>query len=330
MNSFRTTFSIEPLDSRISYADSILSIGSCFAENIGQRMIDLKYPLLMNPFGILYNPMSILNALNRIQAAEEFTEEELVKGEGLYHSWFHHGKFSDTNASRALNKINAEIICAKAALDTLDYLIITWGTASVFTLKGTDQVVANCHKFPATDFHRKFLSVEEIVSAYKVLIDHLLIARPALKIILTVSPVRHWKDGAAQNQRSKARLLLAAENLEEAYSNVHYFPSYELLMDDLRDYRFYKNDMLHPSEEAIDYIWKNFSDYGLHSEEETLRKKVYKIYQGLHHRPLYDRRPEHKTFLEKLLSQITEIESQSSSIDYTKEKEKINERLDHF
>lgn len=330
MSAFRTTFQIEPLSSRVSYQESIFFIGSCFTEHIGQKLIDLKYKVLQNPFGILYNPVSILNTIERIEKNIAFSEEDLVERDGLYHSFHHHGRFSDTNKERSLKKINAELDCASHALKDVRWLVITWGTSSVFQLTESSEVVANCHKFPADHFQRKQLSLAEIVDSYRDLLDRLKKTHPELQVIFTVSPVRHWKDGAVQNQRNKARLILAAEQLSSEFSQVHYFPSYELQMDDLRDYRFYKKDMLHPSDEAIDYIWNAFSDYSLDSQEKSLRQKVSKIKQGLNHRPLYKRRKEHSLFLENLLTQIKEVEATSDSIDFSNEKEKINERLDHF
>jgi len=274
--------------------------------------------------------MSIVNSLEAIGEKKQYSITDLVERDGLYHSFDHHGRFSDTNADRCIKNINAEINCASQSLTDMNYLIITWGTAYVYTLKSNGEVVANCHKFPDSDFARELLSTESIVEAYSTYFQKLLSSHSQLKIILTVSPVRHWKDGAVQNQRSKSRLLLASEKLENQFAQVHYFPSYEMMMDDLRDYRFYNSDMLHPSDEAIDYIWKAFEAYALEKSDSETRKEVLKIQSGLNHRPLYDRRPEHKVFLEKLLTKMNNLASKNEAIDFSKEIQKVNQRLDHF
>lgn len=249
---FRTEIDIAPLHTRIGYENRTLALGSCFAEQIGVRLARAKFRVTVNPTGILFNPLSIVEALRSYPTP--VGREELHCDGGR---WFHfgfHGDFAAPTADEALQRMNAARQAGAEALDTADRVVLTLGTAWVYERGG--EVVANCHRQPAAQFMRRRLTVEEVTEALAAAIEGPLAGR---EIILTVSPVRHLGDGLAGNAASKATLRLAAEQLTERYASVSYFPAYEILTDDLRDYRFYADDLVHPSPQAVAYIWEKFS-----------------------------------------------------------------------
>ena len=247
---------------RLDYATRILMAGSCFVENIGERMRGLQFDVDVNPCGIVYNPLSVADTLDL-----------LLEGRAL--------------AEECLRKINGRLEESARRLAGTDVLVVTWGTAWVYMRKGDGRLVSNCHKFPAADFDRRRLEVEEIVECYAALFRRLQALCPGLRVLFTVSPIRHWKDGAHGNQLSKAILLLAADRLVQAYDFVSYFPSYEIVMDELRDYRFYAPDMLHISEQGVDYIWERFRDLYFTPEARAVMCEVEKCNKILAHRPAY-------------------------------------------
>ena len=247
MSSFRTTLLHSPSPTPITHAHQLLLIGSCFTEHIGQKLFERKFNTLINPFGIVYNPHSIAQCINRLSAENQaFEAEMLFENAGLWHSWEHHGYFSHPDKNEALKGLNSAYRVAADHLKKTDFLMLTLGTAEVFELRETHQIVANNHKMPASLFTSRRLSVAEIVETFKNALSNLKQINPSIQVILSVSPVRHLRNGMIENQRSKATLILACEALCSQLDNTHYFPAYELLMDDLRDYRFYTSDMLHP------------------------------------------------------------------------------------
>jgi hypothetical protein len=284
---FRMALPVHKAPFECSYKTPILAIGSCFAENIGNRLSDLRVLTCTNPFGILYNPISIANCLNYLMKDAFFTEHDIFENQGLWHSWQHHGKFSSSRKDEILRGVNENISETRKFLKTANRLILTLGTAHVFIEKQTNQVVANCHKMPVSCFHRKRLSVDEIVESFNPVFNKIFLQNNDYQIIITVSPIRHIKDGLIENQRSKAILLLAVDRLCALFPNVHYFPSYEIMMDDLRDYRFYEPDMIHPTQQAIDYIWQIFSDTYFSDETKKIMDDVRKVNLMRQHRPLH-------------------------------------------
>ena len=249
-----TPVQVPPMPFRIDFDCGIVSLGSCLSDEIGTRLKEGGFRIEANPFGTLYNPLSIANALERIIACREVTEADLVQHEGLWHSWHHHGSFSHPTINETLEACNASLHRAHEALRSARLLMITFGTAWVFELNGQG-VVANCHKLPADKFVRRKMTVDEIVSLWKPLLEHLASFNPQLSTLFTVSPIRHMADGAHGNQLSKATLLLSIEQLA---SCGHYFPSYEIILDELRDYRFFGPDMTHPSPLAVDIVYDRF------------------------------------------------------------------------
>lgn len=239
---------------QINFASGIVSLGSCFADEIGSRLHDGGFRIEQNPFGTLYNPASIAAALHRIVDDREITEADLVQHEGLWHSWHHHGSFSRASKEECLQACNSRIHEAHAALKEASLLMVTFGTVWVF--EHDEAVVANCHKLPPPQFVRRRMGIDEIVSLWQPLLKELHAHYPTLNILFTVSPIRHMADGAHGNQLSKSTLLLAVDQLTT--QAIAYFPAYEIVLDELRDYRFYAADMAHPAPLAVDIVWDRF------------------------------------------------------------------------
>ncbi|WP_029903567.1 GSCFA domain-containing protein [Prevotella sp. 10(H)] len=301
---FRTRIEIPKSDLKISHRSRILMLGSCFIENIGKQLIRNKFNVNLNPFGVLYNPQSISQALRLLMEKKRFAEEDIFEYKGLYHSFYHHSTFSDTDKNRCLGKINSGLEKSSQDLYSADILFITFGTSYVFRSKEKDMVVGNCHKLPASDFDRYRLSVKDIVADWESLIKQLRQINPSLQIIFTVSPIRHMKDGAHENQLSKATLLLAIDELMKKGDSLHYFPSYEIVLDELRDYRFYYDDMVHPNFTAIKYIWERFSNTYFEAETYPVVEEWNKIYLALNHRPFNTETDEYKHFLRQTLLKL--------------------------
>ena len=293
---FQTKVEIPQDNQKINYESQIMTFGSCFAENIGRKMKEVYFKVDTNPFGVLYNPVSISNSIRLLLEAKPFTDTELFEHRGLWQSFSHSSLFSDITAERTLNKINNRFENAVDLFKQTDILLITFGTAWVFEDQKSGRVVSNCHKLPAKQFQRRRLSVDEIVSDYSILINQLTSQRPHLKLIFSVSPIRHWKDGAHENTISKSTLLLAINELQNQFNHVHYFPAYEIQMDELRDYRFYASDMLHPSEVAIDYIWQRFSETYFNELSMGMKKQFEQLQSDLSHRPLFPASEEFQNF----------------------------------
>lgn len=293
----------------INYQTPTLGIGSCFVENIGQKLADRQLPFHQNPFGIVYNPLSMAAQLDILTTEKRFSESDLVEINGLYHSWLHHGFYSDDNVVSTLNNINQSIDDARLFLKNTKRLFLTFGSATVYQLKTTGETVANCHKAPPPYFDKKRLSTTEIVAAFLPILEKLSVQIADLQIIITVSPVRHLRDGLIENNLSKATLLLAADELAQNFSNVSYFPAYELVMDDLRDYRFFERDMMHPTAQAVDYVWQFFSETYFSEETKMVVREVEKIKAMQAHRPLKASDTEGSLKFQKTLAlKIEEVE----------------------
>lgn len=272
---FYTRVGVASMPFEIDFATGIVSLGSCFSDEIGERLRDGGFHIEQNPFGTLYNPASVASALHRMMYDSEIGEEDLVEHEGLWHSWHHHGSFSRATKEECLEVCNSRLHQAHQALKDARLLMVTFGSAWVYELSG-QRVVANCHKLPQENFVRRRMSVEDIVALWRPLLDEIHTCYPALHILFTVSPIRHIGDGMHGNQLSKSTLLLAVDELvdkelpttkskkkgvkvaEPDHAVTVYFPSYEIVLDELRDYRFYDPDMVHPSPLAVDVVWERF------------------------------------------------------------------------
>ncbi|HEY5370479.1 MAG TPA: GSCFA domain-containing protein [Hanamia sp.] len=317
---FFLPFQIQTFPFQISYSDKILFIGSCFSEEIGNKLKELKFNILQNPNGILYDPLSISESLFSYIENNPFEEENLFELNGLWHSWKHHSSFSAQNKDDVLGKINTSQSGAHAFLKDADFLIITLGTAFYYRLKDNNENVANCHKASATIFEKRLLSVNDLVSDFLSLLTALEIFNPTLKIIFTVSPVKHVRDGVVENNRSKAKLIDAVHSISEQKENVFYFPSYELVTDILRDYRFYKNDLVHPNETAINFVFEKFCESLLNIESKNIMKEVKQIVSAANHKPFFKESEAHQTFITMQLKKIHKIEKAYSFLDLSKEK----------
>lgn len=316
---FRTQVKIEPLAQKIQIHEPILLLGSCFSEHIGNKIQEAKFDVLSNPFGVLFNPISIFNLLNKNLGGDYF-ENNYLKNRGVYYNYHLHSKVSNPNIEELKKEVGQKYSQTQKYLSNSKHIILTFGTAFVYTKKEGGEIVANCHKMPANLFEKRLLDIEEIVKYFDNFHSQL---TDNQQVILTVSPVRHTKETLILNSVSKSILRVAAHELSQKYSNVHYFASYELLLDDLRDYRFFKADMLHPNEQAIDYIWNSFQDFVFEEETKTFIKNWNKILQALSHRPFYPASEEHQEFLKKTLQKLQNFKN----IDTSKEIQSIQDRL---
>ena len=267
---------------KISHRDKILLLGSCFAENIGHLLVAHKFNVKINPTGILYNPVSIADALQMMSDRYQYTVNDIFRDGNLWHSFRHHSRFSHTDPELCINGINRELNAGAEQLHRVSWLLVTFGTAYVYSLRETGKVVANCHKLPASLFDRRRVGVDEMLRGWIPLIERLSDSNPELRIMFTVSPIRHLRDGAHENQLSKSVLLLFVDELCRMYPDrCIYFPSYEIVMDELRDYRFYDAGMTHPNEQAIRYIWERFSEACFSEETRTLNREWERLEKAL-------------------------------------------------
>ena len=307
---FRTEIEVAPLAEGLEYGAKIFALGSCFAENISERLDRAKFAVSTNPFGVLFNPFSIANALERLDDARSFAVCDIKAGRDAFFSFDAHSSLDGKSHTEAFANMNRAVAQGSKALHDADWVILTFGTAWVYEREG--RVVANCHKQPAAEFSRRRLSVEEIVERYSNLFEAVLRDK---KVILTVSPVRHIGDGLQENSVSKATLRLAVEELVTKYENAHYFPSYEILIDDLRDYRYYADDLAHPSKMAVDYVWERFCEGVLSVEARERLPEIEQIVSAAEHRPFNPDGEAHKAFCRKMLEKIESL----PDLDFTSE-----------
>lgn len=304
MGQFRTEITVEPFQHKIEPHTKVMFVGSCFANNIGDKFDNCKLNASVNPFGVIYNPISVATTLTSILNNKAYIDTDLRYHNDLWLSFDHHSSFSDNDKSTCLENININCHSAFNHLSQCEFIFITFGSAWVYQLKETGQIVSNCHKYPADYFNRYMLSIEDIILKYTTLLTQLLEFNPNIKIVFTVSPVRHWKDGAHGNQLSKSTLLMAIDKLCGLFTSCHYFPAYELLMDDLRDYRFYADDMLHPSPSAIEYIYQKFEQCFFSDNTLQYKKEMLTLYKALHHKASNVNSESHQLFLKNQLKKI--------------------------
>lgn len=318
---FRTEILPAKFQNLIEHSENILTIGSCFAENIGEYFKYHKFNVESNPFGVLYNPASILNSLKILKEQNVFTNEDLVFKQGEWHSFYHHSDFSHHDREVCLTNINKKIEQASKFIANADRIIITYGTSFVYNYIERAVIVSNCHKIPQSKFTRLRLSLDEIVELIYRTVELLNEIKSNIKIIFTVSPVRHWKDGAIDNQLSKAQLLLAVNRITVETENCEYFPSYEIMMDDLRDYRFYESDLIHPNKIATDYIWEKFSESVLSEKANKLCTDIAKIVKSKNHRIRNSESEKTKKFAEDNLKLIRDLADTNSHLNLQEEEE---------
>ena len=279
-----TEIKINPMEQTIAYGDGLLFLGSCFADEVGRLCRGLGFDALINPFGELYNPVSVMQSLQRLNDGKPFVHDDVIEvGEGQYCTFSHNTAFWNTSENALLEQVNESLKAAHNHFLKSKWVVLSLGTSWVFRNKTTGDVVANCHKLPANQFEREFLTVEQSTA----LLSDFVKQQPNKQFILTVSPLRHLKDGLHENQLSKAALLMAVDEVCEQFDNAHYFPAYEIMMDELRDYRFYKEDMIHPTEQAVRYIWERFVDFAVDPKEKPALQAAAEVRQMLQHKPVF-------------------------------------------
>lgn len=313
---FRLTFPVEPLGPSIHHSDKVLLSGSCFAEEIGSRLEQHKFDVLLNPNGILFNPLSIARSMTSYLDDKRYTADELFLHEDIWHSWDHHSRFSGTDRNAVLQRINDSQAAAAARLKEADWLVITLGTAHAWYLKEDGRLVGNCHKVPDASFTKKLVPLDEIISALDNMMHRLFFVNRKVNILFTVSPVRYVRDGVVENNLSKAVLLQAVHHLVHKFDRLFYFPAYELVLDDLRDYRFFKEDMVHPNEQALQYVWEHFLKACVQPSSQEVARQVAELLRAKGHKPFNPESPAHKQFLQAMAKKARALQEQNPSLDF--------------
>lgn len=306
----QTQIPLKKADNQIDYSSQLLLLGSCFSENIGDKLSYFKFRLLQNPFGILFNPKAIENLVERAVQQKIYSEADVFFHNELWHCYDTHSDLSATSKEDLLTTLNLALEATRNQIETSTHILITLGTVWVYRYKKTNKIVANCHKVSQANFTKELLSVDEITQSLKNSIQQVRSLNKEAQLLFTVSPVRHLKDGFVENQLGKAHLCAAIqETIGVPPLGVRglYFPSYELMMDELRDYRFYKTDMIHPNELAIDYIWEKFKNVWISEMAYPTMDKVNEIQKGLKHRPFHPESEQHQKFLKSLQEKIAYI-----------------------
>lgn len=306
---FRLEFTPKPFDIKIGHQQNLLLIGSCFTEQIGTKLANHKFTVLDNPNGILFNPASITKSISSYINNKQYKEGDLFYQNECWNSWEHHSRFSHPDKSACLEGINRSQNKAHSFLKNAHWLLITLGSAFVYELNNKE-VVANCHKVPVDKFNKRLLSGDEIFTDLQNMIAKTVAFNPELKIIFTISPVRHLRDGFVENNRSKAILIHAVHELVEKNSNCFYFPAYELIIDDLRDYRFFAEDMVHPNYAATNYVWEKFVVTCIDEASQQLMKEIAVIAAAKNHKPFNPTSEQHKKFLQTNSDKVKKLKEQ--------------------
>jgi len=327
MDAFRTIVEIPPSAKKITYSSAILFMGSCFSEYIGERLASLKFQVCHNPFGTLFNPASISDNIRILMENKPFPPDRLYLNNGQWISFSHYTGYSHPDKEKCLERINHSIASSSALLKKADYLFLTVGTSWVYRFNETGNIVANCHKLPSSEFTRYLLSPEDIIITFDTLLHNLKEFNANLSVVFTLSPVRHWKDGAISNQKSKSILHYAIDKITEQHPEIQYFPAYEIFMDELRDYRFYAGDMLHPSESGIEYTWNRFIDTYIAADTLPLMKEVQSLVKVAGHRPVNPNNPSYKEFLKSAITAMNRLSSIHPYIDFRPEIEALTKQL---
>lgn len=322
---FHYEFEIKKLQQPIRHQHRLLLMGSCFTENIGEKLQKHKFCTMENPHGILFNPVSVAEAVTAYIDRQTYTVEDLFQYNEAWHSWKHHSRFSALTAEESCSKINDAITAAHDYLKNADYLFLTLGSAWTYTLtekavnakKGS--VAANNHKAPADWFYKKLLSVEETLSVLDNMIHRLFFFNPKLQIIFTISPVRHLREGVIENNRSKAVLIQAVHHLVGKFNQLYYFPAYELVIDDLRDYRFYAEDLVHPNYHATQYVWEKLTAACMDDETRSLIKEIAEINIAYNHKPFNATSAQHRKFMAGYHEKTWHLQQQHPYLDLSEE-----------
>ena len=328
----RTEIEHAPSDWKIEQTNQIMTLGSCFSDHIGQLFLDDKLPCVVNPFGTIYNPVSITTNLCTAIKSENIDNQLFIEKETIWHHFDFHSTFWSTSQKDLWKEIQLTNQHVRETLQKTHILILTWGTSFVYRQKKTQKIVSNCHKIPSSEFEKILLTKEEILASFTLLYTTLKEVNPTLRIILTISPVRHTKDTLTLNSLSKSLLRVVCHELQETYPTVYYFPAFEIMQDDLRDYRFYEEDLIHPNKQAIEYIYTQFRTTYFSENLLKLQADWQKIKASLQHRPFYPGTRSHLLFLENLARKLVKISSQlpvENEINEVKEQiETVKQKLD--
>lgn len=293
-----------PLDKQslnlIDYQSKVLLLGSCFVENIGDKFDYFKFQSLQNPFGILYHPKAIENVILNAINEKEYDDSDVFHHNERWHCFDAHSDLSSSSKEELLKNLNRAVKQTNQQIKKSTHIIITLGTAWAYRFIETDTIVANCHKIPQKKFLKQIQSVKNIIESLEAIIELIKSVNPTTSILFTVSPVRHIKDGFVENTQSKSHLITAIHQVVEPRKNIHYFPSYEIMMDELRDYRFYSEDMLHPNKTAVDYIWERFQKVWISSESIQTMEEVDTIQKGIGHKAFNPESEQYQEFVQKL------------------------------
>ncbi|XZF13102.1 GSCFA domain-containing protein [Chitinophagaceae bacterium MMS25-I14] len=303
----------------VTYKDKLFLIGSCFSENMYEKLVHHKFSVLSNPHGILFNPLSVAQSLDSYADHKKYTEDDLFLLNELWNSWDHHTRFSDTDKNAALHKINTSQEDAATFIREAKFVIITLGSAFQYYLKESGRHVANNHRAPGQWFEKRLLPIEEIVTALRASLQKLRSINPDAQVIFTISPVRHIRDGVTDNNRSKARLLEAVHTLCDDLEHTHYFPSYELVIDILRDYRYYDIDFVHPNYLATSYVWEQFVKSCMSADTQDIMKQVLDVVTAYRHRTRFPDTQAHKQFLSNYAAKINSLSANNPEIDFRDE-----------
>ena len=304
---------------KITYSDKIFLIGSCFTDHIGRRLEELKFSVLQNPNGILFDPVSVSNSLNSYINLKQYGEADLFYLNELWQSWNHHSLYSGMKAHEVIENINLSQRKAHDHLQKAAWLIITLGSSFSYQLKENDQPVANCHRAPAQLFKKHLLSIEETISALEENIKRLKTFNPELNVIFTISPVRHIRDGVIENNRSKARLIEAVHHLAENHEHIHYFPAYEIVIDVLRDYRFYDIDLVHPNYAATEFVFEKFEQHYIEPSARIFMEEIRKISNAYKHKSFQPETEAHKSFLKNHFIKVKSLQEKLPEISFSTE-----------
>ena len=321
---FSTPLPLSQPEDEITLEDKVLTIGSCFSDSIGNKLIENKFDALVNPFGTIFDPLSISRLLSYSLNSQSPSPQSYVFSQGVYKNMEVHSSFTGLSQDELALKIKARLSSTHDFLLNADWVIITFGTAFVYQHKELKTNITNCQKLPSQDFNRNLIDKDELILDFQNLVNLLRKINPAIKIILTVSPVRHIADGLEDNSISKAILRQLCHDLALQNKFVSYYPAYEIMMDDLRDYRFYKEDMIHPTDQAIDYIWQHFSSSFMDTSTNEFLNKWAALSRAINHRPFNPFTAEHQKFLSETLEKLRQL---SEKIDLRKEIDQINKQI---
>ncbi len=314
----RRELSIKAFREQLQLTDKVLLCGSCFTEHLGARFSQYHFSIMQNPNGIIFNPVSICNSITSYISNKKYSEKDIFYNQEWWSSWQHHTSFTHADPSQLLQLINHSQESAHRFLKSAGWLIITLGSAFVYQLEN-GEVVANCHKVPNDKFRKKLMAVEDVLMELDNLVHRLFLFNPGLRIIFTISPVRHLRDGFIENNRSKAVLIQAVHHLVDKFEKLYYFPAYELVIDDLRDYRFYSEDMVHPNYLATDYVWEKFSEACISASSLNIMKEINLLNAAKAHKPFHPESSAHKIFRKKNLDKVLLLQELYSFIDLSED-----------